>query len=140
MDGAGAPHFFILIGLFLAGFASCAKSAGVAGVATSNSSSAAPGTATNITVSWNANHEKAVNSAGGGYKVYYSTTSGFALGAATLINVPYVAGPTAPTTTTISSLAGGTYYFKIVAYSALVPPAGGTAASVPTSQFSISLP
>ena len=71
-----------------------------------------------VTISWNANLETAVNSTSGGYKVYYSTTSGFAIGSATSVDVPYTSGSYAPTSTDIS-LEPGTYYFKIVAYSGI---------------------
>lgn len=94
-----------------------------------------------VQVSWNANREKAVNSSGGGYKVYYSTSPGFNLTAATVVTVPYVSGALSPTSLTLSNLLIGTYYFKIVAFSAL-NPIGGTSGStsLPSAQFSVSLP
>lgn len=80
-----------------------------------------------ISLSWNANRETAVNSAGGGYTVYYSTASGFSIGdtGVTTVDVPYVSGAQAPTSTAIT-LVSSTYYFKIVAYSALNPPGGSS--------------
>jgi hypothetical protein len=95
----------------------------------------------NVAVSWNANRERAVNSAGGGYRVYYGKIPGFSISGAASVEVPYVSGATAPTGTSINGLAPGTYYFKVVAYSALIPPQGGTgSASQPTSEFSLTLP
>lgn len=72
-----------------------------------------------VTVNWTANKEKAVNSSGGGYKVYYSQTSGFNINTASFVNVPYVSGASAPTSTTIPGLLPGTWYIKIVAFSAI---------------------
>ncbi len=71
-----------------------------------------------IVVSWTANRDSAVNRAGGGYKVYFSTTQGFAISGANVLNVPYVSGGLAPTTATLTGLASGTYYIKVVPYSA----------------------
>ena len=88
----------------------------------------------NVQISWNANHEKTVNSAGGGYKVYYSTTQNFNLAGATLVNVPYSSGATAPTSIVIPSLGSGTYYIKVVAYSSI-----NTTGSV-SQQTSVTVP
>ena len=87
-----------------------------------------------VQVSWVANREAAVNAAGGGYKVYYSKTSGFNVASASFVDVPYVSGPTAPTTTTLT-LSSGTNFVKVVAYSTLNP--GGSA---PSAQVSVSVP
>ncbi len=94
-----------------------------------------------VQVSWTANKETAVNKFGGGYKVYYSTTSGFNINTATFVNVPYVSGASAPVTTTISNLLAGTYYFKIIAFSALNTVGVTTGStSIPSAEFSLSLP
>ena len=87
-----------------------------------------------VKISWEANREKAVNSAGGGYKVYYSQTDGFDISGADSIDVPWVSGQT-PTFTAIPFTAG-TWYIKVVAYSAL----GGGSVSVPSTQISIAVP
>jgi hypothetical protein len=79
---------------------------------------AAPGPSRNVRVTWTANREKAVNMAGGGYRVYYSVNNNFLISAASSIDVPYTAGPTAPTAVTIPSLTSGTWYIKVVGYSA----------------------
>lgn len=94
-----------------------------------------------IQVSWTANREKAVNQAGGGYRVYYSTTSGFSTATASYVDVPYVSGATSPVSTTFSNFLVGTYYFKVVAYSILnsYGTTGGTS-STPSSEFSVTLP
>lgn len=86
-------------------------------------------------ISWTANRETAVNTTGGGYKVYYSRQSGFSLASAQVVNVPYVSGTSAPTSTTLTSLASGTYYIKVVAYSTLA----GNQVSAPSAQTSIEL-
>ncbi len=95
-----------------------------------------------VTVTWDANRESAVNSTGGGYRVYYSTSFGFNPGDAgvTEINVPYVSGNAAPTSTDIS-LPPGTYCFKVAAYSALTPPGGvGGSVSEPSAEVSVRVP
>lgn len=73
-----------------------------------------------VTLSWAANHEAAVNAAGGGYVLYYSETPDFdpALSGVASVTVPYASGPLAPTTATLT-LPAGTYYFRTAAYSAL---------------------
>jgi hypothetical protein len=92
-----------------------------------------------VVVSWDANHETAVNSTGGGYTVYYSTSSGFNIGdgGVTSIDVPYVSGPTAPISTTVDLLSG-TYYFRVQGYSTLTP--AGPGGSTPAAQVSLVLP
>ena len=95
-----------------------------------------------IQIVWSPNRETAVNSAGGGYNVYYSQTQGFnivdALG---VVNVPYSSGTLAPTSASIADLTPGVYYLKVVAYSALVPPGQSTGAvSAPSSEVSVTLP
>lgn len=85
-----------------------------------------------VTISWDANREAAVNSAGGGYTV--------AISGQAPINVPYVTGPAAPTTTT-TTLMSGSYSVTVTAYSALTPPAGGSGSkSLPSSTYSFSVP
>ncbi|MDH3310680.1 MAG: hypothetical protein OEM48_04090 [Gammaproteobacteria bacterium] len=91
------------------------------------------GTTSSVQVSWTANRETAVNSPGGGYKVYYSSTAGFNIASANVIDVPYAAGAT-PTSTTLSLLTG-THYIKVIAYSTLNP--GG---STPSAEIAITAP
>ena len=90
-------------------------------------------TSKTVTISWNANLESAVNSTSGGYKIYYSTVSGFAISSATSVDVPYVSGSYAPTSVDIS-LEPGTYYFKIIAYSAI-----NTDGSEPSDQIALTV-
>lgn len=87
-----------------------------------------------VQVSWSANREAAVNRAGGGYKVYYSTTPGFDIATASVVDVPYASGATAPISTTLT-LASGTYYVKVVAYSVL-----NAAGSQPSTELSVNVP
>lgn len=85
-----------------------------------------------VNLSWTANRESTVNESGGGYLVYYSATSGFAPGGAgvAVIDVPHVSGTRGPTSTSVE-LPPGTYYFRVVAYSAF----GGGTESAPSSQM-----
>lgn len=87
-----------------------------------------------VTVSWEQNRETAVNSLGGGYRVYYSTTENFNITNANVVDVLYVSGPATPTSIIIS-LSSGTYYFKVVAYSNLNPSGSG-----PSRETSVSVP
>ena len=95
-----------------------------------------------ITVSWRANKESAVNSSGGGYTVYYSTTPYFSLDNASSINVPYTSGDSAPTQVQIANLARGkTYYIKVIAYSSITALFTSTnSTSNPSTEVSIAIP
>ncbi len=97
----------------------------------------------NIQVSWNANREAAVNTSGGGYRVYYATTAGLELTdpAVTMVDVPYISGSTAPLSTILSVQSGLLYYFRVTAYSALnrIGQSGGTE-SQSSSSFSLNVP
>jgi hypothetical protein len=88
----------------------------------------------NVTISWVANREKGVNSTGGGYKISISGAS------SSQINVPYVSGLSAPTST-IVPLSAGSYTATITAYAAL-DAAGGTTGtvSVPSAPILITVP
>jgi len=95
-----------------------------------------------VNVTWNANRETAVNAAGGGYKVYYSTSSGFDITDAgvSVVDVPFVAPPATPTSTSLQ-LPTGQYYFRVVAYSALTPQWGNNGStSLPSAQISLLVP
>jgi hypothetical protein len=95
-----------------------------------------------ILVSWDENPETAVNRSGGGYKVYYSTNSGFNPGdvGVTEIDVPYSSGESAPTSVLLS-LSTGTYYIRVAAYSALnAPGASDGSISTATPQIAITAP
>lgn len=71
-------------------------------------------------LTWNANREEAVNTTGGGYRVYYSTRADFNIGDPDVISVdaPYASGDYSPTSLTVN-LNNGTWYFLIEAYSSL---------------------
>ena len=101
-----------------------------------------PSTIRTVNISWNANRETAVNAIGGGYKVYYSTSAGFDITDAdvSVVDVPFVAAPRAPTTLGLQ-LPSGQYYFRVVAYSALTAPWGiDGSTSVPSAQISLVVP
>jgi hypothetical protein len=82
-----------------------------------------------VTISWAANREAAVNSAGGGYKV--------AISGQPFIVVPYPSG-----TSVIATLMSGSYTATITAYSALDPSTGlpGTSTSLPSTSMTINVP
>ena len=88
-------------------------------------------TSHSVTISWAANREAAVNSAGGGYTV--------AISGQTVINVPYTSGVAAPTTTT-TTLMSGSYSGTVTAYSALDPPGSATTSTSAPTAFTISVP
>lgn len=90
-------------------------------------------TAKTVNISWLKNPETAVNRSGGGYKVYYSSTSGFNITDAgvTEVDVPYVSGASAPISKLVQ-FPPGTYYIRVVAYSGLNAPGttGGSTSTV----------
>jgi hypothetical protein len=69
-----------------------------------------------VTIAWNASRESNVNRPGGGYEV--------AIGGMTPIDVPYVSGAAAPTSTTVT-LPSGSFSITVRAYGAL-DAGGGT--------------
>jgi hypothetical protein len=109
-------------------------SCGGGGGGTTTSASTAPGFH-NVTISWAANHEKGVNTTGGGYSVSISGQS-----APAAIDVPFVSGPTAPTSIT-TSLYSGTYTALVTAHAMLDSNGGSTGVtSAPSSTISINVP
>jgi len=88
-----------------------------------------------VTINWAANNETRVNSAGGGYNVYISQTSGFNIAGVTPINVPWVS-PLAPTST-VQALSSGTYYIRVAAYTDF--PVANTASSA-SAQTPVTVP
>jgi hypothetical protein len=93
-----------------------------------------------IAVSWNANHETAVNASGGGYRVYYSKTSPVNTGGSGYAGVPYTSGPLAPNSVTLYGLTAGTYYLRVVAYSKLSAPGSSSSSSPDSQEISITVP
>lgn len=92
-----------------------------------------------VTLNWTANKESRVNQNGGGYRVYYSSDSGFDINDAgvTQIDVPFVSGSNAPTSVALN-LASGIYYFKIVAYGDFLP--GAISTSNASNQLMVNVP
>ncbi len=76
-----------------------------------------------VRISWDQSLNTAVNTSGGGHRVYYSMTENFNTDTAASVNVPYVSGATAPAQKDITLDTKGRWYFKVVAYS-LANPAG----------------
>ena len=88
-------------------------------------------------IAWDANRESGVNESGGGYRVYYcqgdltggpgeDCPSGFLgtspeihLGKVGCLDVPYVSGPTAPTSAILNVSTGSYVHIRVQAYSAL---------------------
>jgi ABC-type glycerol-3-phosphate transport system substrate-binding protein len=101
-----------------------AQLAGCGGGGGGGGSNPPPGPHT-VTLSWVPNHEKGVNSAGGGYQVSISGQP--------TINVPYVSGPAAPTST-VTTLSTGNYTVTVRAYAALDAQGGGTGSISASSQ------
>ena len=94
-----------------------------------------------VAVSWSANRERAVNSAGGGYRVYYSRVSGFDISTAPYVDVAYVSGPTTAITYNFTTLMAGITYFKVQAYSAMnAPGLTSGSQSAASAQFSVNIP
>lgn len=93
-----------------------------------------------VLISWTANRETAVNKPGGGYRVYYGTTPDFSIAGAPFVDVPYRAGPTAPTQASLA-LPAGTFFVKVVAYSSLNPsgsdPSAEVTVTVPTASTDV---
>lgn len=85
-----------------------------------------------VTLSWNENRESGVNEAGGGYRVSVTGQP--------TVDVPYVSGAAAPTTTVVQLLPG-TYTVSVVAYAAL-DVRGGTSGSVsaPSQSITVTVP
>ncbi|OGW35523.1 MAG: hypothetical protein A2X58_00755 [Nitrospirae bacterium GWC2_56_14] len=99
----------VLILVLSALFVSCGGGGGSAPV---------PITSHSVDLNWAPNHERGVNSAGGGYQVSISGQ--------TTINVPYDSGlATTPTTTTVV-LNTGAYTVTVRAYAALDALGGST--------------
>ena len=89
-----------------------------------------------VTVSWVANREKLVNTLGGGYTIFYSTQSNVDLFSANSVDVPYVAGASAPTSVVLDLAPAYTYYVRVVAYSTIN---GKVFTSIPSAEQTISL-
>lgn len=85
-----------------------------------------------LTLSWSANREAGVNAAGGGYHVYYATSPNTALAQATRETVAYDPGLGQTPTSTALQFAAGTWYLRVVAFSALNP-----AGSAPSAELAL---
>jgi len=95
-------------------------------------SSPPPVTNHTVTLAWAPNHEKGVNSAGGGYQVSMSGQP--------TINVPYVSGPTAPTST-VTTLSTGTYTATVRGYATLDAQGGSAGSfSAPSQSIIVNVP
>jgi len=71
-------------------------------------------------VAWTANKEMEINSAGGGYRVYYSTATPVSISGANYVDVPFATGAAAPTSVRLR-LPAGSYYLRVAAYSSFNP-------------------
>jgi hypothetical protein len=98
------------------------------------SNSTPPTAATNhlVTISWAPNHESGVNKAGGGYRV-------FIVGKPP-VDVPWVSGATAPTSTDVTLLTGS-YSVTVAAYAALDAQGGSSGSqSAPSQVLTVNVP
>jgi len=93
----------------------------------------------NVLISWWPSRESHVNSTGGGYRVYHSTTANFNITdpGVTTVNVPYQSGFASAPVSVELDLASGTHYIKVVAYSAF--PVANSTSGVSAQQV-ISVP
>jgi hypothetical protein len=132
----GLLGFAVLI-IVIFGYQNCSKSQNTTASSGAGTGAGSTNGKSGIFVSWTANRETAVNRAGGGYKVYYGTQSGFSLSGASFVNVPYASGTLSPTSVLLPITASGTYYIVIVAYSSL---GSSGSMSSPSAQTSISIP
>ncbi|TGK15115.1 hypothetical protein EHO61_15575 [Leptospira fluminis] len=97
----------------------------------SKTGSIGTGAPRNVLVSWQANREKSVNSAGGGYKACYGINPSYQAATAICSTVPYASGSAAPTSATLSIPGGSHVYIYVFGYSTLNP--NGTPAATPTT-------
>jgi len=85
-----------------------------------------------VSFAWAPNRESGVNRAGGGYRVSISGQP--------TINVPFVSGPTAPTSAT-ARLPPGTYTVVVRAYAAIDAQGGSTGSlSAPSQSVTVNVP
>lgn len=84
-----------------------------------------------VVLSWAPNHEKGVNSPGGGYEV--------AIGNGPTVDVAYVSGALAPTSVTLS-LAPGTHTANVRAYAALDMQGGGSRNFSAPARLTVNVP
>jgi hypothetical protein len=103
------PRCRFLAALFAAALAACGGGGGEA--------DSAPAGPAAVTIAWNPSRESNVNRPGGGYEV--------AINGMQPIDVPYVAGSTAPTSTTVT-LPSGSFSITVRAYGALDAQGGAT--------------
>ena len=106
--------------------------AGCSSAEDGRSSPPVPVTNHTVTLAWAPNHEKGVNTTGGGYHVSIS-------GQAT-INVPYASGTSAPASA-VTTLQTGTYTVTVTAFAAL-DAQGGSAGSLsaPSQSLIVNVP
>jgi hypothetical protein len=81
-------------------------------------------------ISWNANHENGVNSAGGGYWVTVDARS---------IDVPYVSGAFTPNWVT-TTLSRGTHVVSVSAYQLLDPNGGNSGQTSAAETITVIVP
>ena len=119
------PHRLVVASLFVVVLSSCGGGGG---------GSPPPVTNHSVTLAWAANHEKGVNSAGGGYQVSIS-------GQAAPIDVSFN-GSTTPTST-MTMLQTGSYQVTVTAFAALdapgAPPGSGSV-SAPSQALTVNVP
>ena len=114
----------VVASLFVVVLSSCGSGGG--------GSSSPPVTNHTVTLAWAPNHEKGVNSAGGGYQV--------AISGQPTINAPFTSGLAAPTST-VTTLQTGTYTVTVRGYAALDAQGGSIGSlSAPSQPFTVIVP
>jgi hypothetical protein len=114
---------FIGLVVFLALGASACGGGGVSGP---------PPPPVRVTISWDANRDSGVNRAGGGYQV--------SIGGQAMIDVPYTAGPLAPTSA-MTELPRGNYTVTVRAFAALDSQGGNSGNfSAPSQVLALNIP
>lgn len=117
--------FLLLIISFTLLLSACSGSGGGGG---------APSSTHTVTLTWNPNHEKGVNSAGGGYQISIG-------GQPVPIDVPFNAASGVTPTSKVVTLSAGTYTATISAYAALDANGGSTGStSANSSSITIKVP
>src|SRR3954469_19995740 len=118
----------VVVVLCVLGLAACGGGGGGGG-SNPSSKSLTQVTTHTVTLAWAPNHEKGVNSAGGGYQV--------AIRGRPTINAPFTSGLTAPTST-VTTLQTGTYTLTVSAFAALDAQGGSTGSlSAPSQPFTV---
>ena len=130
-------NFKILIVILFSAFLTLSCSKKKSSPPAASVSDTTSGTTTLVTknylISWTASNESSVNTTGGGYKIYYSQTSGFGIAdsGVSLSTVNYSSSSSTTDRSATLALTQGTWYVKVVGFNSI----GGV--SSPSDQITI---